>query len=28
LRKLKSKNESKIIKQQLEEWDIFASGPH
>jgi hypothetical protein len=28
LRKLKSKNEAEIIKNQLDQWDIFASGPH
>ena len=28
LRKLKSKNEAQIIKSQLEQWDVFANGPH
>jgi len=28
LRKLKSKNEADIIKDQLNQWDVFASGPH
>jgi hypothetical protein len=28
LRKLKSKDEAEIIKDQLDQWDVFASGPH
>ena len=28
LRKLKSENEADIIKDQLDQWDVFASGPH